>query len=160
MTFLTPSIIRLQVQGGNAVEFDSTANPSTSGRITLSDHSRSPLSVNYEMIEKSQRMADGSMRKYVVAKKKIYSCDWTMLPTIRGQVADGNADARDLRDYYEAYCYKPLDMTLYFARNFSERSDLGYTQSVGVFWTSFNFEVIKRYKNFDYWNVSAEFTEI
>ena len=160
MTFLSPSIITLQVQGGSTTEFDSALAPSTSGKLTLSDHSRSPLSVNYEMVEKSQRMADGTMRKYIVAKKRNFSCDWQLLPTIRGEVADGKADARDMREYYDLYCYKPLDMTLYFSRNDEERNGLPYSQSISVFWTSFNFEVVKRYKNFDYWNVSAEFTEI
>lgn len=160
MTFLTPSIIKLQVQGASTTEFNSILSPSTGGKLTLSDHSRSPMSLNYEMIEKSQRMADGTMRKYVVAKKRIVRCDWTMLPTIRSQVVDGNADARDMKDFYQEYCYKPIDMTMYFARNFEERQDLNYTESIGVFWTSFNFNVVKRYKNFDYWNVTSEFTEI
>lgn len=160
MTFITPSIIKLQVQGGNTTEFDSTANIGTGGVLTLSDHSRSPLSVKYDMIEKSQRMADGTLRKYIISKKKVYTCEWTMLPTIRSQVADGKADARDLKDFYELNCYKPIDMTMYFSRNFAERNDVGYTQSVGVFWSSFTFNVVKRYKNFDYWDITAEFTEI
>ena len=157
---ITPSIIKLQVQGGSTTEFDSGLTPSTGGKLTLSDHSRSPLGLSYEMIERSQRMIDGTMRKYVVAKKRIIRCDWIMLPTIRSQVVDGHADARDMKGFYEEYCYKPIDMTLYYSRNFEERQDLNYTESIGVFWDSFNFNVVKRFKNFDYWNVTAQFTEI
>lgn len=160
MTFTSPSIIQLQVTGGSTTEFNSSSNPGNGGKLTLSDHSRSPLNVSYEMIERSQRMADGTMRKYIVAKKKSFSCQWEMLPTIRGMVADGNADARDLKEYYESYCYKPLGLTTYYSRNDDERNSLSYTSSYAVYWTGFSFEVVKRYKDFDYWNVTAEFTEI
>lgn len=160
MSFLTPSIIQLQVTGGTTTEFNSLANPSTGGRLTLSDHSRSPLAVDYEMIERMQRMANGTMRRYIIAKKHRFSCEWEMLPTIRAQVADGNADARDMKEYYESFCYKPLGLTTYFSRNHEERSGLTYTSSYAVYWTGFSFEVVKRFKNFDYWNVTAEFTEI
>lgn len=157
MTFITPSIISLQVVGGNTTQMD---NNNAGGLITLSDHLRSPLSITYDIISKSERMADGTMRQYVVSKKQLFSCQWSMLPTIRGQVADGNADANDMKDYYDLYMFKPLTMTLYNARNHTERTGLGYTKTYNVLWTNASFEVVKRFKDFDYWNVSADFTEI
>lgn len=157
MTFITPSIIKLQVQGGNTTEFN---NNNGNGALTLSDHSRSPLSINYDIINKSERMADGTMRQYIISKKHLFSCQWSMLPTLRSEVADGNADARDMKDFYDLYMYKPMDLTLYATRNHTERSGTNYTKSYSILWTNASFEVVKRYKNFDYWNVSAEFTEI
>lgn len=157
MTFITPSIIKLQVAGGNSTEFN---NNNGGGSITLSDHSRSPLSVTYDIINKSERMADGTLRQYVISKKNIFSCQWSLLPTIRNQVADGNADANDMKDYYDLYMYKPFTMTLYTARNHTERVGAAYTKTHNVLWTNATFEVVKRFKDFDYWNVSAEFTEI
>lgn len=157
MTLITPSIIKLQVQGGDSTEFN---NENSGGTITLSDHSRSPLSINYDIISRSERMADGTLRQYVVSKKQNFSCSWSMLPTLRSQVADGNADARDMQDFYNLYLYKPLTMTLYVARNHTERAGAAYSKTFNVFWTAASFEVIKRYKNFDYWNVTADFTEI
>lgn len=169
MTFLTPSIIKLTYASGS--EYDNTSTTSTGTVLTLSDHSRSPLSVNYEMIEKSSRMANGTMRRYVVAKKHTYSCQWTMLPTIRGHVADGNADARDMKEFYDRYCYSPLDMDMFYMTNATERGisevpptkgspSYAHKESKSVFWTQFSFEVVKRLRNFDYWNVTAEFTEV
>lgn len=169
MTFLTPSIIKLTYATGT--EFDSTSSTSTGTVLTLSDHSRSPLSVNYEIIENSSRMANGTMRRYVVAKKHKYSCQWDLLPTIRGHVADGNADARDMKEFYDKYCYAPLDLDLFYMTNATERGLLAdppthgsatyaYKESKRVFWTDFSFEVVKRLRNFDYWNVRAEFTEV
>ena len=63
MTFLTPSIITLQVVDKNTTEFDTTTEDMDNGQLTLSDHSRSPLSINYEIIENTQRMANGTARK-------------------------------------------------------------------------------------------------
>jgi hypothetical protein len=157
MTFLTPSAIKLRVVGGSTTEFN---NLNGGGSLTLSDHSRSPLSVSYDVLTKSDRMADGTMKKYVIAKKKIIQCQWTMLPTIRTQVADGNADARDMKEFYEANLYRKMSMTLYYHRNHTERSGLTYSEPIEVFWENFSFEVVKRYRDFDYWDVTAEFVEV
>lgn len=170
MTFLSPSIIKLRYASGS--EFDSnTTSVSTGTILTLSDHSRSPLAVSQEIIEKSSRMADGTMRRYVVNKKSKFSCQWDLLPTIRSHVADGNADARDMKEFYDRYCYAPLELELYYMTNASERglaaappvkgsATYAYKENKSVFWTDFSFDIVKRLRNFDYWNVRAEFTEI
>jgi hypothetical protein len=157
MTFLTPSIIKLRVSGGSATEFN---NLNGGGSLTLSDHSRSPLSITYDVLSKSDRMADGTLKRYVVARKKIIQCQWSMLPTIRAHVADGNADSRDMKEFYESNLFRQMDMTMNFHRNHTERSGSGYSESLAVYWNSFSFEVVKRYKDFDYWNVTAEFLEV
>jgi hypothetical protein len=157
MTFLTPSIIKLRVNGGSSTEFN---NLNGGGSLTLSDHSRSPLSITYDVLSKSDRMADGTLKRYVVARKKIIQCQWSMLPTIRAHVADGNADARDMKEFYESNLYRQMDMTMNFHRNHTERAGTNYSESVAVYWNSFSFEVVKRYKDFDYWNVTAEFLEV
>lgn len=169
MTFLTPSIIKVRYASGS--EYDSALATSTGTALTLSDHSRSPLAVNYEIIEKTSRMADGTMRRYVVGKKNKFSCQWSLLPTIRSEVADGKADARDMKEFYDRYCYSPLSLDLYYMTNATERgravvpadrnNDANhYKETKNVFWTSFTFDVVKRLRNFDYWNLTAEFTEI
>lgn len=165
MTFLTPSIIKLQADGKTAAEF-SIASPNN-GQLTLSDHSRSPLSVSYEMIENFQRMANGTARKYVIATKRSFSCNWSMLPSRKtltinsvnlDMVVDKNADANLMRQYYQLYCNTPLTMTLFHKKNSS--TDTSYQESTKVFWSSFSYDVIKRYNDFDYWDVTAEFVEI
>lgn len=156
MAFLTPSIIKL-TQNGSDVEFNPGGE--TSGlQLTLSDHSRSELQIKYDVIEKSQRMANGITRKYVVAKKKQLSCSWDMLPTVQSMVVDGNANAKKMKQYYELYSGQPLSMTLYYGKNAA--TDATYVEYINVFWDSFDFDISKRYNNFDYWNISAEFVEI
>lgn len=154
---ITPSIIKLSVVGGNATEFN---NSNGGGALTLSDHSRSPLSVTYDVLSKSERMADGTLKRYVISRKKIIQCQWAMLPTIRGQVVDNNADARDMKEFYESNMFKSMTMSLYYNRNDAERASAAYLETLSVYWNNFTFDVVKRYKNFDYWNVTAEFVEI
>lgn len=155
MIFLTPSIIQLQVVGKSTTEFTSAA-PS-GGKLTLSDHSRSALSVSYEIIENSQRMANGTMRKSIISKKKSFSCSWEMLPTVGTHVVDNNAHALSMRDFYEKYCFFPMTLTLRHKKN-AEANPIYETYQ--VYWSGFNYDVIKRYNNFDYWNISADFVEI
>lgn len=155
MIFLTPSIIQLQVVGKSTNEFTSAA-PS-GGKLTLSDHSRSALSISYEIIENSQRMANGTMRKSIISKKKSFSCSWEMLPTVETHVVDNNAHALSMRDFYEKYCFLPMTLTLRHKKNGVVSPTY---ETYQVYWSGFNYDVIKRYNNFDYWNISADFTEI
>jgi hypothetical protein len=167
MTFINPSIIRLKTVTNATVEFNNN-NHVAANMLTLSDHSRSPLSVSYDVLGSEQRMADGTMRKNVVAKKKTFSCTWGMLPTVRTFVADGNADARDMYEFWERYLYTPLHLDLYFMVNATERGvsptsrDLALKnkESYLVFWTDLSFDIIKRFSNFDHWNVTADFVEV
>lgn len=157
MTFLTPSIIKLQVPSKAAAEFV-VGSGESNGQLTLSDHSRSPLSVNFAPIENLQRMADGTARKYVVSNKKTLSCSWEMLPTVQSLVVDANASALTMKRFYEVNYPYDMTMTLYYKKNAS--ANLSYTETINVFWSAMNFDVIKRYDEFDYWNVTAEFMEV
>lgn len=155
MIFLNPSIIQLQVVGKSTDEF--TSDAPSGGRLTLSDHSRSALSISYEIIENSQRMANGTLRKAIISKKKSFSCSWDMLPTIGTQIVDNNANALSMRNFYEKYCFLPMTLTLRHKKNGTSNS---VDETYQVYWSGFNYDVIKRYSNFDYWNVTSDFTEI
>lgn len=71
----------------NSLVWWSTDNGVTWNKIT--DHNRSPLSISVERIEKKNRMADGTLRRYTVAKKRTFSMDWTMLPAKRNSSYGG-----------------------------------------------------------------------
>lgn len=47
----------------------------------LTDHNRQPIDISTELIESQSRMANGTMRKYVVNKKDKISTSWKFLPT-------------------------------------------------------------------------------
>ena len=46
----------------------------------ISDHNRQPLGITVERFEKSNRMVDGTLRRYTVAKKRTISISWSMFP--------------------------------------------------------------------------------
>lgn len=66
----------------------------------LSEHNRSPISVDTERFEKTARMANGSLRKLFIADKKIVSTSWSMLPSYNSMTVDGYWGAEDLKNFY------------------------------------------------------------
>lgn len=71
----------------------------------ISDHNRSSLSESTERIENKQRMADGTLRRYSVAKKRTWSCDWTNLPSTNSKAAglktaDGGWAGEDIEAFH------------------------------------------------------------
>ena len=52
----------------------------------LTDHNRDPIDVSPNIIEHANRMANGRMRKYVIATKKTIATSWTNLQIGRAHV--------------------------------------------------------------------------
>jgi hypothetical protein len=68
----------------------------------VTDHNRSPLSVSVERIENKQRMADGTMRKYVIADKRTWTCSWEWLPTSDAKTVDGKMGGTAMETFYNS----------------------------------------------------------
>lgn len=66
----------------------------------ITEHNRSPISVDTERFEKTARMANGSLRKLFIADKKIVSTSWSMLPSYSTMTVDGGWGAEDLKTFY------------------------------------------------------------
>jgi hypothetical protein len=79
---------------------NSTAAQVRFRRVT--EHNRAPLSFNNIRIENSQRMANGTLRKYFIADKLSISVSWDMLPSFRNETVDGGWGAEDLKNFYES----------------------------------------------------------
>lgn len=75
--------------------------------IVLSDHSRSPLGIDREIIERKTRTANGTLRKYHVTSKRNFSLSWENLPgkakdfdaQVKPFTADGHAGAMELEEF-------------------------------------------------------------
>ena len=67
---------------------------------SLSEHNRSPISVDTERFEKATRMANGSLRKLFIADKKTVSTSWSMLPSYTSMTVDGYWGAEDIKNFY------------------------------------------------------------
>lgn len=68
----------------------------------VSEHNRSELSVGTNRIKQSTRMANGTLREFIIADKKIFSTSWNMLPSYRNETVDGGWGAEDLKTFYES----------------------------------------------------------
>jgi hypothetical protein len=76
-------------------------NPVTTYKV--SDHNRSEIDISYERIENRKRMADGTMRTFVVAQKRSWKTSWKDLPREDEQTADGFMGADSLKNWYDTH---------------------------------------------------------
>lgn len=122
----------------------------------ITDHGRSPLQVSIERIEKKQRMADGTLRRYSIAKKRTWSCSWDNLPSKTGvagymNTADGGYGGEDIQAFHNAHDAQ-FNMQL--------RDGAGNVEVVVVMITDFSKEVKKRGQGIDLWTLSVTLTEV
>ena len=145
----------------------------------LTDHNRDPIDINYELVESTQRMANGTLRKYVVAKKFRITASWKVVPTIDSELVDfdkGSKGPAWIKAFYEGNAFTSVYVKLIYAKEATPAlgavpNDTHYaSKNVGTgdttphieqaFMTSFNYTVTKRMPKCDYVDMSIEFTEI
>jgi hypothetical protein len=71
----------------------------------ITDHGRSSLSESTERIENKQRMVDGTLRRYSVAKKRSWTCSWDNIPSTNLKTAglstvDGGWAGEDMETFH------------------------------------------------------------
>ena len=142
----------------------------------LTDHNRGQIDISHEVIEKESRMANGTLRKYVIAKKDIISTSWSFVPAKSNCIVDGNYGGSWLTSFYNANCFVPIHLRVIQAKHTDPsinsiptdntfvaaqgvQSATGYRQ-YKVFMTDFQRTIIKRTKQTDYLDMSIQFTEI
>lgn len=138
----------------------------------LTDHNRQPIQIDVELIENESRMANGAMRKYVVAKKHKISTSWTFVPTKTDETADGNYGAAWLESFYNANAGLPIYVKLVesalssdptigqYPDEFKFQSSFYGSKIYSVFITNFSKNITKRTTISDYVDINIEFTEI
>lgn len=138
----------------------------------ITDHNRQPIQSNPELIEKSDRMANGKMRKYVIAKKEKFSTDWRYVPTKTSECVDGNQGPAWLESFYNANVKVPIYLKIVGSEltttpstgnapdNFYYQSALNGSNVYNVFITGFSKTLIHRTQTTDYVDMTIEFTEI
>lgn len=115
----------------------------------LTEHNRGELSVDIERIENSKRMANGALRKYVIADKKKWSVSWKMCPNDSTKTVDGKWGGADMLNFYNTV---PGIFTLVV------KNGQGVTETYSAVITEFSYNVIKR-SNHDAWDISMTFEE-
>lgn len=146
----------------------------------LTDHNRKPISITPTIIEKSARMADGTMRKYVIASKDTISTSWSMLPS-RSYNPDGSLgyttvdhgySSAWLAAFYKANVFVPIYLKVVHSKDTTPSTkgslpDDSTFQSARttydiykVFITKFDVQTTHRNHNIDFVEMNIEFTEI
>jgi hypothetical protein len=116
---------------GSLIKFNSVA---------LSEHNRTPMSIGYNRIEKTQRMANGTLRKFFIGDKKTLSVSWDQLPSYSNYTIDGGYGALDLKTFYESALGKSS-----FPVTISYSTQTGSTtETMNMNFTAFSCEVTKR----------------
>lgn len=119
--------------------------------MAISDHNRADLSVNIERIETVKRMANGTMRKYVVADKRTFSTSWTDLPSDNKFTVDGFAGADSIESFYNT---NKGEFNLYV------HLDNNTVESYKVMLTDFSKTLGKRAKLFNFYDVDITMEEV
>lgn len=156
----------------------------------ITDDNRQPIKIAYEVIEKTSRMADGTLRRYVVARKHKITASWQDTWSSTANTSDGNKGGAWLKSFYEANAFVPIYVRLTVAsvntQSISTTSGFTPTEVVASpyvytntdtyvpsfsanqsgnmtyygFITNFDYEVSKRNIKYDFVNINIEFTEI
>lgn len=149
---------------GSAIQIyarDLYANPADTTKewIKLTEHNRSEISIDTERIEQSQRMANGSLRKFFVADKKSFSVSWSMLPANRSYTVDNQWGALDLIEFYKSSeGQSTFDIRLNFAKSGTSQESVGY-EEYNVSCTSFNVTLVKR-GQVPFYNISMSMEQV
>jgi hypothetical protein len=146
----------------------------------LTDHNRQPMAFDYDVVEKASRMADGTMRKFVIARKRKVGVSWNDLPsgtfqpnngTSQGytMTVDGNFGGAWIKNFYETNMFKPIYVKITHSQDsasatssttfYSSPSASG-SEYMWAFISNFSYEVTKRFEFTDLVNVKIDFTEI
>lgn len=138
----------------------------------LTDHNRDPIDINVELIESQNRMANGNLRKYVIAQKNKISTSWTFLPSKPSEAVDGNYAAAWIESFYKSNVGVPIYIKVIQSEidpdaaigsvpsNTNFRSASTGSKTYQVFITNFSKVLRKRTAISDYVDIDIEFTEI
>jgi len=116
----------------------------------VTDHNRSELSVSVERIENSKRMANGTLRKYVIADKRKFSVSWDNLPDNTAWTVDGFWGGRDIENFYNNNAGSfTLKVT----------NGNGSVESFAVVFSDFSKAIHKR-GSYDFWSLDVSMEEV
>jgi hypothetical protein len=137
----------------------------------LTDHNREPIQISPELIESQSRMANGKMRKYVIAQKNTFSVSWKYVPSKQAEAVDGFFSAAWLESFYKSNAGLPIYLKVVSSELDPDPSfgalpagtfataQTGF-KTYNVYMTNFSKTIINRTKLSDYVDMSIEFTEI
>jgi hypothetical protein len=131
----------------------------------ITDHNRAPLSISTERLETSNRMVDGTLRRYTVAKKKTFSFSWSMLPSVAAPAGSGmsTVDAgwsgQAIEDFYNR-TDGAFKIRLRKGQDINKTITDSTIEEYTVMITDFTKDIEKRGINQDYWTMTLTLEEV
>lgn len=125
-------------------------DPITPGVVnSITEHNREPVSVTVNRIEKRTRMANGTMRTWVIADKKTWSVTWSNLPHLAVNCVDGKWGGTEMETFYAAH-----------SGNFTlQVKTTGVISTYNVVFNTFDKTIVKR-GTYDLWTLSVVIEEV
>lgn len=135
----------------------------------ISDHGRSPLSVSIERIESRHRMANGALRRYVVAKKRTFSCSWDNFPSVATPFLTNGQPGTWMEEFHNSVDHSfKMRLRSGLDRAYPNTNGLIRTTNVNesdnereftVMITDFSKEIVKRSPGYDLWSLDITLEE-
>jgi hypothetical protein len=138
----------------------------------LTDHNRGEISITPELIQNESRMANGTLKKYVIAQKDRIGTAWSYVPSKTSECVDGNKGAAWLESFYKANVGIPIKVKIIVSEiatdptrgnapdDFYFKTAQEGSKVYDVYISNFSKRVINRTKLSDYVSMDIEFTEI
>jgi hypothetical protein len=138
----------------------------------LTDHNRGEISITPELIQNESRMANGTLKKYVIAQKDTIGTTWSYVPSKTSECVDGNKGAAWLESFYKANVGIPIKVKIIVSEiatdptrgnppdDFYFKTAQEGSKVYDVYISNFSKRVINRTKLSDYVSMDIEFTEI
>jgi hypothetical protein len=170
-SFTYPNATSTSAAGGqNYLQAVALRNNLTEGNKNLlkfrrvTEHNRGEFTNRTLRVEQSQRMANGLLRKYVIADKQQWDISWSMVPSYRNETVDGAWAAEDLKTFYESTAGRgSFRIKINTSHNPSNIEDSSFWESSAntytVVFTSCEFNLVKRGIQ-PFWNVKLSLEQV
>lgn len=125
----------------------------------VSEHNRSEFGIGNNRLKQSARMANGTLREFIVADKKTFSVSWSMLPSFRNETVDGAWGAEDLKTFYESIAGKKSFRIKINTSKSSTAAEASTDNIYTVVFTDFSCTLSKRGVQ-PYWSVNFSLEQV
>lgn len=120
----------------------------------VTDHNRQPLTVSVERIERSNRMANGTLRKYFVADKRTFTVSWEGVFKQTSKTVDGFWGGDNIENFFNT-------TTGSFTLELTDADATVTSYTVMFSPDSYSRDIVKRgTTGVDLWNVSLTMVEV
>ena len=139
---------------GSLLFIDTGTDANTPTWTKLSEHNRQPVSLDTNRIERSERMANGTMRKIFIADKYTIQCSWSMLPSMSTMTVDAGYGAEQIRSFYKGKGVGAFKLKISY-NGVSARDEI-----ITVMFSACNFTLNKRNVKENTSDVAQEFWDV